>query len=478
MIKALLSLYRPRYLEVLVYMLQSTEYEVKPYLKWFWRTQDFNKVMHRRELDRTRAAELLLTALRLGAIAEGVLGLWLICLGLWYDLPGGIAFGLAAILAYPIIWAHLLILPLLAGRWFINKPLEKRLVRNSQRQLSNHSAIKIAVAGSYGKTTMKELLATVLAEGKKVAATPANKNVSVSHAQFAKKLAGDEDILIIEYGEGKPGDIERFAKITKPTHAIITGLAPAHLDQYKTLEAAGRDIFFVADYVKPGHAYVNNDPNVRPFLKKSYCVFDSEGALGWKVKEVSVKLSGTLIKLSKAKRSIVLKSGIIGRHQVGYLAFVAALALELGLSEDQVVYGISKTHAFAHRMQPYRLSGAWIVDDTYNGNLEGIRAGTQLLKEVKAKRKIYVTPGLVDQGEETSSIHKEVGRLIAVANPNMVVLMNNSVTEYIVDGLKNGGYAGDLRIENNPLSFYNNLKHFVAYGDLVVMQNDWTDNYT
>jgi UDP-N-acetylmuramoyl-tripeptide--D-alanyl-D-alanine ligase len=129
-------------------------------------------------------------------------------------------------------------------------------------------------------------------------------------------------------------------------------------------------------------------------------------------------------------------------------------------------------------MQPYQLSGAWIIDDTYNGNLEGIRAGTQLLRDIEAKRKLYVTPGLVDQGDETERVHIEVGKLIAHAQPDIVVLINNSVTNYIEKGLKAGKFGGRLQIEEKPLDFYTNLSHFVANGDFVVMQNDWTDNYT
>jgi UDP-N-acetylmuramoyl-tripeptide--D-alanyl-D-alanine ligase len=325
---------------------------------------------------------------------------------------------------------------------------------------------------------MKELLHTVLSQGKKVAATPANKNVSISHARFASKLEGDEEVLIIEYGEGEPGDVARFAKLTHPTHAVITGVAPAHLDKYKTLQAAGEDIFAVADYLKGQQVYANADsPDAKPFIKKPYETFNNSGALGWKVSGVKVGLHGTDFIIKKGNKTLNLHSGLVGRHQVGFLAFVAAFALELGLSEKAVEAGISQTHPFEHRMQPYELSGAWIVDDTYNGNLEGIRAGTQLLKDVDAKRKIYVTPGLVDQGEETERVHVEVGKLIAAAQPDLVVLMENSVTEFIAKGLKEGRFKGDLRLESDPLGFYTSLNHFVASGDLVVMQNDWTDNY-
>jgi UDP-N-acetylmuramyl pentapeptide synthase len=478
MIRELISIYRPSYPKVLVYMLQSSEYKAKAYLQWLRRTKDFSTVMRRRTLDPTHSARLLLLVLRLGMSLQVLIGLLLIYLGGWHHHDaGGIPFGLILVISYPIVWAYLLVLPLVMGREFVSTPAEHKAVRASQTQFAKHQGIKIAVAGSYGKTTMKELLKTVLSQGLNVAATPANKNVSSSHAQFAKKLSGKEDVLIIEYGEGAPGDVARFAAITQPTHAVITGLAPAHLDEYKTLEAAGEDIFSVATYLHGKNVYVNNDSEaVRPFIKQPYHLFDKNGALGWKATRIKVSLSGTSFYLEKGKQSLHLQSGLLGKHQVGYLSLVAALGLELGLTNKQVEDGIAATKPFEHRMQPYQLSGAWIIDDTYNGNLEGIKAGTKLLRDLPAKKKWYITPGLVDQGAESERVHKQVGELIAAAKPDVVVLMENSVTTYIREGMK-GKYGNQIIIESDPLEFYTNLSHRVAQGDLVVMQNDWTDNY-
>lgn len=478
MISAIVSLYSFRYPTILVYMLQNTEYRVGPYLAWYWRTQNFSNVMHRRALNRTRAAHLLLVVLRAGMLAQIVAGLLLISLWYRWRFAGGWEFGLALVLSYPIVWAHLVTVPLLMGRELRTRPHERRLIKKSSMVFAEHSAVRIAVAGSYGKTSMKELLLTVLSEGRKVAATPANKNVAISHAQFASTLHGDEDILIIEYGEGAPGDVARFAKTTHPTHAVITGLAPAHLDRYKTVQRAGRDIFSVADYLHGENVYVNEESSaVEPFLKSSYHKYSAGGVLGWKVKKIELTVEGTTFDLQKGKRKLHLASGLLGRHQVGPLALAAALGIELGLSDKQVAGGVAKTVPFEHRMQPYQLSGAWIIDDTYNGNIEGVHAGLGLLKALSAKRKLYVTPGLVDQGKETENVHRQMGEYIADAHPDVVVLMQNSVTSYIQEGLHTGNYQGEVRVEQDPLEFYMNLKHFIAAGDLVLMQNDWTDNY-
>lgn len=478
MLSAIVSMYTLKYPKVLVYMLQNTEYRAGPYLAWYWRTQNFSKVMYRRTLQRTKAARLLLMALRLGMLLQILAGLAMIALWHWRDMAGYWEFGLALLLSYPIVWAHLACLPLALGRWLVVSPHERRLVRQSAQTFAEHPGVKIAVAGSYGKTSMKELLNTVLSEGKKVAATPANKNVAISHALFARKLSGDEDVLIIEYGEGAPGDVAKFAKTTHPTHAIITGIAPAHLDRYKTLKRAAKDIFSVADYLNGSNVYVNGDsPLAKDYFKDAYHVYDAQGTLGWKVKNVKLEATATHFTMKKGKQEIKLSSGLLGAHQIGPLTLAAAMGLDLGLSEKQVKDAIAKTLPFEHRMQPYNLSGAWVIDDTYNGNIEGIRVGLELLKAVDGKRKIYVTPGLVDQGKETKKIHKQIGEYIAQAKPDLVILMKNSVMPYIRSGLEAGEYTGEVRIESDPLDFYNNLKHFIAAGDVVLMQNDWPDNY-
>lgn len=479
MIRALISLYSPHYPIVLVYMLQSVEYRTVPYLRWFWQTQDFSKVENRGHLHRTLPARLLLMSLAVGILLEVGIGLLLVYFWFTYSVAGFWGLGLALIIGYPIIWAHMIVLPLLLGRLVLIWPRNLLRMHRAEQMFRYHAAEKIAIVGSYGKTSMKELLLTVLGEGLRVAATPANENVALSHALFARQLTGAEDVLLIEYGEGKPGDIMRFSEITHPTRAVITGVAAAHLDRYGSTDAAGHDIFSVASFVTDQwHIYANEDSKAaKKFIKPSFMTYSQDGALGWKASGVEVDLQGLRFTLTKGSQRLKLRSALLGRHNIGPLSLAAALAIDLGVSPKQVVAAIAKTVPFEHRMQPYQLGGGWVIDDTYNGNIEGIRAGTELLHELPAKRKLYVTPGLVDQGRESKAIHEEMGRLIAQSGADMVVLMQNSVTKHIQQGLEKADFKGELLVESDPLTFYTNLNQFVAAGDLVMLQNDWPDNY-
>ncbi len=468
----------PRASALFVYMLQSVEYRAWPYLVWFWQTQQFGAVMHRRTLELTRAARFLRAGLFVGMLLQLAGGITLLYLG-WHNLvTGGIWFGLALIMSYPLVWAHVVAVVSVVGQIAVIGPREARHIVLAERIFASHPGRRIAIAGSYGKTSMKELLVTVLGEGKKVAATPANQNVLSSHARFANSLVGDEDIVVVEFGEGKPGDVKRFTDVVHPTDAVITGIAAAHLDRYKTIVAAASDIFSVATDMPADHVYVNTEAEeAAAFMREGYQGYDRRGALGWRAQNISVDITGTRFELTKGTQTLRLASQLLGLHQVGPLAFAAALGLSMGLTEMQVVTGIGQTKPFEHRMQPYQLAGAWIIDDTYNGNLEGIRAGTELLASLEAKRKLYVTPGLVEQGDQTAAIHQTVGDLIAKSNPDVVVLMQNSATEHIQTGLTAAGYKGKVMVQTDPLDFYQHLDHFVAAGDVMLMQNDWTDNY-
>jgi UDP-N-acetylmuramoyl-tripeptide--D-alanyl-D-alanine ligase len=474
--KQFYSAYSLKYPQIIIYMLQRVEYEVKPFLKWFFRVENFNKISIRGALIITRKSKLLLGLLNSLVIINILLSLYFLSRG-YQD--GNIFFlilGAATLILYPLITVLAMVLPLICVREFIVKPQQAAMIKKSKEIFKSTTALKIAVAGSYGKTTMKELLTTVLSESGLVAATPGNMNVAASHAVFASKLTGQEKYIIVEFGEGEPGDVVRFTETIEPNIGVITGIAPAHLDKYPNLDTAAKDIFSLAKILNNQNIYVNGESeNIDKYINSKDLVYSSKGIDGWRVTSVVNSFEGISFNLTKAREIIHVKSKLMGRHQIGPLSAVAVLAKNTGASIDQIEKGIGKTKSFEHRMELKYISGAYVIDDTYNGNLEGIRAGLSLMSELDAKRKIYVTPGLVDQGKNTTEIHNQIGRMIKDVKPDRVVLIKNSVTNFILDGL--GDFKNEVMIEDNPLRFYTNLDKILASGDLLLMQNDWPDNY-
>lgn len=469
-LKNFITIYLPSTPYVFVYMLQQVDYNGAELLRWANRLPDYRKVMRRRKLDRTRKA-LSLLLLSYGLVAALLAVVVLLFARSDYPFAVGLFMVIPAILLLFLAYGTKLGHSLLALK-------RRQDYAAAAEKLAKHKAVKIAVLGSYGKTTVKELLATVLSQGKKVAATPGNKNVKISHARWiTTQLSGDEEVLIFEFGESEPGDIAELASFIKPDIAIVTGYAPNHIVTYGSVAALKADLASIEQFVKPENLYVLDQAAEALNFKNKMQVYGIKGAGKWQIKQVDVELSGTSVELVNGTQKVHLHTNLIGEHMAPVLALCLELGLLLGLSKEQLTTGIERTVPFEHRMQATYVSGAWVIDDTYNGNLEGIRAGLALLKKVDAARKIYVTPGLVEQGEETEKVHIEIGKLIAEAQPNIVVLMQNSVLQIIKTSIEAHGYKGEVRVEPDPLNFYTNLQYQLASGDVVLMQNDWTDNY-
>lgn len=465
----LFSYFHPKMPIYLVYMLQQVEYHPGDFFRWIRRLPDLRRVMYRRSLIRTPKA--------LALIALGYFIILFYIAGAAYAAIYSVLSAIITLLLAPFLATLWLALIVLLVWLYYEEPKRRALYKKTSKLMKDHPALKIAIIGSYGKTSIKELLAQILMTSKNVAYTPANKNVMISHARWAGSLKGDEEVLIMEFGEGAPGDIIKMAEMLHPSIAIITGLAPNHLDRYKTIDRLANDLLAISSYVEPDNLFYNaDDHELKQRIKLGIGYTDSSVA-GWEIKDINVQIDGTSFALQKDSKRIQLHTKLLGRHNVGPIACAVALAVELGAPSEKIKQSIKNIEPYEHRMQPRSLNGAWLIDDTYNGNLTGMLAGLELLGELSAKRKIYVTPGLVDQGPETERVHTELGKAIAKAPPDQVVLMQNSVTKYIADAMKLHGYSGELRVVDDPLAYYQGLELTLAKGDLMLLQNDWTDNH-
>lgn len=458
----------PKHPYTFAYMLQQSDYGNRQFFQWVWRNPSLQGVQKRGTLDYTTRAKFNLIASYVGWFMPLVLAIVLIAT------------------RENLLWLGLILLPPLSSlaslavlNFFVQLVVSKTFseeIAQAQQKLSEMPAVRIAILGSYGKTTMKELLARVLSTSRNVDSTPGNKNVLISHAKWVDSLTGQEEVLLFEYGEAQPGDIAKMAQLSQPDIAVVTGLAPAHMEGYGSVEDIAQDFAAISDYTKQP-PYINNDtPLLADYIKPSQ-TYDSSHVGNWKITNKKTAITGTSFTMKKDKKHIQIASGLIGEHLIGPLAATVAIADSLGLDKTQIEAGMAQTKPFKHRMQPYQLNGAWIIDDTYNGNIEGMRAGLALLKQLSGKRKTYITPGLVEQGKETESVHQELGKLIAKAQPDSVYLMKNSVLEYIQEGMHQANFTGKLTVVDDPLSFYENLQFMVSSGDLVLMQNDWPDGY-
>ncbi|MDP2656311.1 MAG: cyanophycin synthetase, partial [bacterium] len=117
------------------------------------------------------------------------------------------------------------------------------------------------------------------------------------------------------------------------------------------------------------------------------------------------------------------------------------------------------------------------LDDSYNGNPDGVRVVINFLASLKHHRRWYITPGLVEMGDKTKEIHHDIGYQLASAGIEKVVLIKNSVTPHIERGLKESQFSGEIMWFDDALSAFAALPHLTVSGDVVLLQNDWPDQY-
>lgn len=471
-----LSRYSARYPRSLVYMLQQSEYIVRDYLSWYHRTKDFAHVERRRQFVKTpKALTLLVTAwvFALLLLGGGISVLVLAAGPLKY-----IWFSLILFLA-PYALAYAMIAPLFAIKILIQWPVEVWILKRAQEKLQAHRAVKIGIAGSFGKTTMREILKTVLSEGKKVAAPPHSYNTPLGISWFADTLTGAEEILIFEFGEYYPGDVRKLCNLTRPSMGIITGINEAHLEKFKSLERTTATIYELADDLGVRYMYVNGESKrARDRVRAGHTVYSREGVGEWKIENPKTGLTGTSFTLTKNSVKLELTSGLLGLHQIGPLAAACDIALNLGLSPAEVRSGIGRTMPFSHRLEPKTdHAGVVTLDDSYNGNPDGVQAAIEFLASLKVRRRWYVTPGLVEMGTRMEKVHREIGRSLAKAGIEKIVLIRNSVTSFIEEGLREEGYKGDIVWFDDALAAFAALPHLTVKGDVVLLQNDWPDQY-
>jgi UDP-N-acetylmuramoyl-tripeptide--D-alanyl-D-alanine ligase len=451
-------------------MLQENLYDIRPYAQWYMRTGDFSKVMKRKKLVMTTKAKLLLAWLWV-LIAIG----WIISFALIL-MQSYIAL-LALIILAPYVLAIGLVIPLVIGTYLVQKPREKRIIAAAKQKLQAHSATKIAVVGSFGKTTMKEILLNVLAEDKRVAATPGNMNTPLGISRFIDTLDGSEEVLIFELGEYYPGDIRDLCDLVQPDMGVITGINEAHLERFKTIDRTIATIYELADYLGDKPLWVNGESKLAfDNIRRGAIAYTRKGAGKLKVQHPKAGLEGVDFQIVGGGTKMRLHSDLLGMHNIGPLLAGVGIGLHLGLTPRQIEQGIAKTKPFEHRMQPSHAGGIWTIDDSYNGNPDGARVAIEFLGQIKDHRRVYVTPGLVEVGPATAVVHTAIGLQLA-KNADVVVLVKNSATPFIARGLEEGGFTGEVLWYDDGLSCLGALPQITKPGDVVILQNDWSDNY-
>ncbi len=391
---------------------------------------------------------------------------------------------LSAALLLPVL--ALLCLALAA---LVALPLEKLInrlyLRDAMKRLDRMpELIKIGITGSFGKTSTKFMLETILSEKYRVLVTPASFNTSMGVTRVIReRLAPDHQVFVAEMGARHRGDIRLLCKLVRPKYGILTSIGPQHLETFHSQENITREKSELARSIPQDGAMVfaadgaiNESVYQQTKCPKHLAGSRAEG-FGLFAKDIEFGPWGSRFVLTDGKEEFPCETRLLGEHNISNLLCACTMARVLSMSLPEIARGAAKVQPVEHRLQILRgTGGVTVIDDAFNANPVGAKAALDVLKRFPGRR-IIVTPGFVELGAKEEEYNRELGRQIA-QSVDIAVLVGRRHTAPIAEGIKNSGFAQEnLTIVGSLTEATNHLAGVFRAGDVVLYENDLPDNY-
>lgn len=448
----------------LLYILQSSNYEIVRFLKYAYKHPAWWRLEQRQKLKWTLKAKLIY-----------FLSLVIIILKLIFSLKifGTIGF-FSLILIIPSLPFFLIVTFIIL--WPFDHLAKQRIIKRAEELMRGHQLIVIGITGSYGKTSTKEILTKILEEKFSVLENPENINTDIGIAEFIiskKDELPDYKIFIVEMGAYRVGDIEKICRMVRPKYSILTGINEAHLEKFGSIENTIKAKFELPENTSNTSILNFTDDNI----KENYKKFKIKNLLLIDDQDVrNIIFRDNFKGLEFEINNIKYETQLLAKHNIILILLARSIAIMLGLSEREITNGVKKTKPLSHRLEPIfnNQTGITIIDDSYNGNINGIISGLEVLSSASG-RKIVLTPGLVEQGSKTAEIHRKIGS-IYTKNVDLVLIVKNQASQYIIDGMEENNF-NNFKLYENTVQAHKDLKNILKSGDTIIFQNDWPDVY-
>ncbi|MFO1391287.1 MAG: UDP-N-acetylmuramoyl-tripeptide--D-alanyl-D-alanine ligase [Agitococcus sp.] len=302
-------------------------------------------------------------------------------------------------------------------------PLSQIVVGNTQTALGliakawreQFELMRVAMTGSSGKTTTKELTASIFRQAGLTLATLGNKNNEIGVPLTLLRLTAEYHYGVFELGANHIGEIAYTSGLVQPHAAVITNIGTAHLEGFGSRQGIAKakgEIF--GGLVEGGTAVINADDEFADY-HRTLC--DGKKILNFSIAKPA-DIYATDIKRSKggayqfvlhiAEQSTPIQLGLIGQHNVANALAASCLAVACGLNISQIKQGLEQAQSAAGRMVLHRLPHFTLIDDTYNANPDAMKAAIDELALCEGY-KIVVLGAMGELGDDAASLHQQVG---------------------------------------------------------------------
>lgn len=370
----------------------------------------------------------------------------------------------------------------------LNRPVEKMVtnyfINDAKKMLKNVPDMKIiGITGSYGKTSMKYYLQTLLQESFNVLITPESYNTPMGIVKTIRSsLKPTHEIFICEMGAKYVGDIKEICDIVHPDHGVIASIGPQHLETFYNMDNIISTKFELADAIPEGgmlflngdNEYINkNSHKYSPVFYRS----ESDGS-GYRASEISLSRLGTEFRVTAPSgESEVFSMKLIGGHNVINVVGAIAVANSLGIPLKKLKTAVRRIQPVQHRMQMLEKGNLTIIDDAYNSNPVGSKAAVETLTLLDGV-KILITPGMVELGKDEEEYNYKFGTYAAQCC-DYILLVGKKHSEPIYRGVIDSGFPASRCL------VYDKLEEALTYAygikdeghKYILLENDLPDNY-
>jgi UDP-N-acetylmuramoyl-tripeptide--D-alanyl-D-alanine ligase len=373
----------------------------------------------------------------------------------------------------------------------VEASFRQHFISSAKRIVRDHPNLQVvAVTGSFGKTSTKEIIAHILSSHHHVLKTPRSFNTMMGICKVIREdLRPDHDVFVVEMGAYKKGEIKRLCELTPPHIGVLTAVGPQHLERFKTLERVAEAKYELMEHLPPsGKGIFNGDDPIcrglseRPasFTASRYGLDQTDNSLNVWARNVTITEQGTEFDLcTDAGASSHVVTSLLGQHNVSNILAGVTVALAFGLTLPEIARAITTLEPIEHRLQRIQgAGGVTVIDDAYNANPAGVRMALDVLERLPGGRKVLITPGMVELGDREEEEHLRMGALAAEVC-DYVILVGIERTRALATGLRERGFPTDhLATVKNLDEATRHLQTVVKPGDVVLFENDLPDTYT
>ena len=336
----------------------------------------------------------------------------------------------------------------------------------------------VAVTGSNGKTTAKEMVSHVVARRWRTLKTEGNYNNSIGVPKTLFRLTGRYEAAVIEMGVDQEGQTTRLCEMAQPTVGVITNVGPDHLEFFGTIQGSARaKAELLPALPQDGVAVLNaDDAYFKTFARKAKCHVVSYGfspKADVRASDVLVNRGGSSFRLHLPRRTRAkhVQLRVAGQHNVSNALAGAAVGHALGLSGQDISIGLGKMRAASMRSQIHHFKGVTYLYDCYNANPASMEAAIDLLRELaKGHRTIAVLGEMRELGANEVAFHQEIGRYVAKKNLSYLIACG-PLGSQIADGAKEKGMSTFNVIAVKAVAEAAKvLQRIVSRGDVVLLK--------